>query len=362
MADFPDFASQYAQLLSDQEKNQRRMQMAQQLMQAGYVPNSGVAGILGSALQSFLGGRMMDKEEGKLSDILKRQFDLQSQQTAAQRQQQMEDEQRKFEREILAAQKKAQAEAQAKRDYAPKEWKDGGIFDPQSGQFTPDPNYSKAQLDLARQKAAIEAGARQPSELERRIALAQQMHASPEQIKALVLGQQGANGPFADIAAALQSGVVTPEQAQQAMREKIGVDVKPQPVSADNRTKLGLLTAAEQALAQYEKGGVDENGAPKAWGNAMSGPANAHLDEAIANLLRVESGAAIGKDEIAQARDRYAPALFGKDDTNKAKLEQFKRKIADMKAAILQGTGAQPQGSAPQQMSDQDLLKKYGGL
>jgi hypothetical protein len=159
------------------------------------------------------------------------------------------------------------------------------------------------------------------------------MGATPDQIRAMVTGQSGGNAPSGYRAKAdgslefIPGGPADPSITQKA-----------QPIGADNRNKLGLLDAAEKALQNYRAGGTKE-GVPTPFSNLIGrGPQNAQLDEAIANVLRVESGAAIGQQEIAQARDRYAPGILSTDKTNTAKLGQLEDKIKAMRDALTVGT------------------------
>lgn len=333
-----------AQLQADQQKLARNQALANAFMQQGgqFIPNSGKAGIA-AGLASLIRGHMLQSgNDEKVTDILKRTFEAQSQAAQAKRQQDLADEQRKLQEDIFKATQIARGEGAAKKEFALPEFKDGGVFDPTKGTYSPSQEWTDQQMSLARQKAALEAANR-----------------------------QGPADPFREIKLALQQGVITPEQATKAMQAKVmgagqnapsGYRVnaagnleaipggpadpatqatKLQPVSAENRTKLGLLDAAQSALDNYKAQGVDKKtGAPTPFANAWTpgNTANTSAEEAIANILRVESGAAISQGEISAAKDRYMPSSLRSDAENKNRLEMLQKKIEAQRNAILQGS------------------------
>src|SRR6478735_9176839 len=109
-----------AQLYSDMQRTQQRQQLAQALMSPNYVPNSGVAGILGSALSAFVGARLQDKTNKSMADTMREYFAEQNQAAQAKHAQSMADEQRKFQLEL----QKIGYTEKAKRDFAPRELKE----------------------------------------------------------------------------------------------------------------------------------------------------------------------------------------------------------------------------------------------
>lgn len=328
-----------AQLQADQQKLQRNQALANAFMQQGgqFIPNSGKAGIA-AGLASLIRGRMLQSgNDEKVTDILKRTFEAQSQAAQAKRAQDLADEQRKLQEDIFKATQIARSEGAAKKEFALPEFKDGGVFDPTKGTYSPSQDWTNQQLSLKRAEAQIAAANRAPSELDRKLALAQRMGATPDQLKAMVLGGIGPAAPSgyrvnaAGNLEAIPGGPADP--ATQA--------TKLQPVSAENRTKLGLLDAAQSALDNYKAQGVDQKtGAPTPFANAWTpgNTANTSAEEAIANILRVESGAAISQGEISAAKDRYMPSSLRSDAENKNRLEMLQKKIEAQRNAILQGS------------------------
>lgn len=144
-----------AQLETDKADYQRKAQLAQMLQTQGYVPNSGKFGML-AGLASMLGGTIMQhKNDDRLSDIIKRQFDADSQAAQAKRAQDLEDERRKWQEDV----DKQRLGKQADLEFAPKSYASGlGAFDPRTGQVAIDPNIS-AQ-DIATKTAIANAQAR----------------------------------------------------------------------------------------------------------------------------------------------------------------------------------------------------------
>lgn len=143
-----------AQLQSDQLAYQRKAQLAQQLMQTGYTPNSGKFGVF-AGIASILGGRLaQDQNDSKLSDIVKRAIEAQSQAAQAQRMQQRQDETFKTDEDI----RKDTASEAAKRQYAPLQFQASGAFDPSTGAYTP--SVAAAQQEIGIKGAEADAAAR----------------------------------------------------------------------------------------------------------------------------------------------------------------------------------------------------------
>lgn len=338
-----------AQNQADMYKLQQQQAMAQALMQTPYAPGSGRAGAIAGGLTRLLGMLQNNQGNAKLADLLKDQFAIQNQAAQAKRQQDLEDEYRKLNEEIQKGVQIARGTQQAQKEFALPKIVNGLMIDQNTGQATPVAGWNDAAIALARQQAAISAANRAPPE-----------------------------DPFRNIKGALAQGLITPEEATKRMHDvALGLSEKaqnapagyswtpqgtlnaipggpadpatqmnkPQPVSAENRTKLGLLDAAQSALDNYKAQGT-KNGVPTPLGNAFSvgNTANTSLDEAIANVLRVESGAAISAGEISAAKDRYAPGALRSDKENQNRIDMLGKKIAAQRNAILQGTNEATQG------------------
>lgn len=153
--EFSTDPSGLADLYADQQKLQQRQALAQALMNTTYIPNSGAAGLLAGAASMIRGRMMQNEDEGKVSDWFRRYFDQQNKSAAAQRQRQIEDEQRKMQQEIFkdttVARSKAQSEAQAKRDYPEVKYdsSSGGFVDPMNMKFTPNQEAQNFMLQKA---------------------------------------------------------------------------------------------------------------------------------------------------------------------------------------------------------------------
>lgn len=234
-----------AQLQTDQLAYQRKAQLAQQLMQTGYTPNSGKFGVF-AGIASMLGGKLaQDQNDSKLSDIVKRAIEAQSQAAAAQHAQQRDDEAYKTNEEI----RKDAASKQAGLQYAPMSYAANlGGFDPRTGQVSIDPKIQA--VDIATKQAEAENAA-----------------------KIAAANRQGPADPFADIKAALAQGVITPDQARQAMAKKVTGDVgglspkdqqaidKRLPVLQDQTNKIDTaLDIANKMKGQMGAGGYDVGG------------------------------------------------------------------------------------------------------
>ena len=126
----PGFADQWAQLEADKQQYARKQQLAQALMNTGYQPGPSWAGGLAQVLGAFMGARMMRQGDEKVSDMLKREFELQGKQAEAKRAQDLADEQRKMQQEIETQRQKdankykAEAENRAPPQYLDPKYQD----------------------------------------------------------------------------------------------------------------------------------------------------------------------------------------------------------------------------------------------
>lgn len=334
-----------ANLEADKANWQRNAQMANILMQQGgdYIPNSGRAGIL-AGLASLIRGKMMESgQEDTLRDILQRQFKQDNEAAAAKHAQDLEDEDRKLRGEIFKGRELKKADL----EFAPSQYAAGlGAFDPRTGQVTIDPNISAAKL--AEKQAELALGAKYragpgPSGLQKAQAEIQEAVKAglitPEEgqarLRATVLGSGGGNAPSGYRQSA--DGNLEPIPGGPADPATKGNQL--QPVSAENRAKLGLLNAAQASLDNYKKAGM-KDGVPTPFANNFTpgNTANTSMEDAIANVLRVESGAAISQGEIAAAKARYEPDSFRSDAENKNRVQMLENKLKSMREALTTGT------------------------
>lgn len=343
-----------AQLEADKAAYQRRQQLAQALMSTGYVPDSGRMGVLTSVLSSLAGGLMARKNEGSVTDLLRRTFEQQSQAAAAQRQKELEDEQRKLENSIKEATGKKRGELEAERDLGKREIAGGMFVNPFTGQAEAIPGYMDQQLAMKRAEAQIAAANRAPPA-----------------------------DPLADVHAALRAGAITPEQAKTAiMRKMLGTGVgnapsgyrykddgaleaipggpadpntpaKPQPLTAEAKTKLSLLDNALANARKFQERTVGQNGDFKDI-ESMTGDTPQLMRSAIQDMLYAKSGASAPVEEVRKAEAMYGPsrALGGlipteRDSTAAAKVGNFINDIQRMRDEIA-GQQAPAAGAAPQ--------------
>ena len=124
-----------AQYQVDILKAQRDQELADQMMHAGYVQNSGGLGVLASALSSLVGAKMSQGANDSLSTALQAKFDDDNKQALAKRERDLADEDRKYQRDIDKAQKEAEAKAKIEAANRPPMSISPGstVFDPVSG-------------------------------------------------------------------------------------------------------------------------------------------------------------------------------------------------------------------------------------
>ncbi len=346
-----------AQLQADSMALQRRQALAQAMMGQGqqYIPQSGAAGIA-AGIASLLRGRQMQGEvNDSVTDVLRRQFEMQNQAAAAQHAQEMADEERKAQREV----EKLRLGEQFKRDYAPKQFTGGGVFDPSSGGFNASPEWMAQQLALEKSKAAISAANRAPAAdpnagLMAKLKLAQSMGATPDQLRAMVIGQQGA--PDTQIV-----GTNIVDKATGRATPIMGPDGQPiqaqaAPLTAEARNKLALI---DNALANATKFQQRTTAGQPAGGfndvKSMLGDTPQLMKSAIQDMLYAKSGASAPVEEVRKAEAMYGPSrlhvpFVGEtaiptelDSTAAAKTQNFIDDLTRMRNEI---AGSAPGGAA----------------
>jgi hypothetical protein len=347
-----------AQLEADKARFQQRQALAQSLMGAQYVPNSGGMGVLTSALSSLAGAFMNRRNNESMADLMRREFDTQNKAAIAKRQQELADEERKFNEEL----KKIDYTAKSKRDNAEKQFTGGGVFDPVSGAFTPSQEWTNQQLGLKRAEAAISASNRQDPNagLMAKIALAKQLGADPQAIMAMVTGQQGA--PDTQVV----GNNLVDKRTGKAM-PIIGPDGKPmpaqqQPLTGEVKNKLALIDNAIANAQKYQSrvapGGGQFNDIDSQMGDTPE-----LMKSAIQDMLYAKSGASAPVEEVRKANEMYGPSrlhlpLFGetpipteRDSTSAAKVQNFLNDMHRMREQIAGSQGQDQQ--APQAQASQ---------
>jgi hypothetical protein len=212
------------QSMAEMESERQRLAQRQQLMQAmmggNYIPDSGRAGVATSILGSIIGAIGNKRNNEDIRAFMERSFEADNQKAQAEFERKQREEQQKFEREIEKASRIARDTAKAQKEFAKAEFTGGGVFDPSTGQFTGSPEWMQQQLGLKAGEARIAAANRAPPA-----------------------------DPFADIKAAVAQGVLTPDQAQEAMRRKLmggGSDPSQWQIVGNNR--VNKVTGEVQPL------------------------------------------------------------------------------------------------------------------
>jgi hypothetical protein len=134
--------------------------------------------------------------------------------------------------------------------------------------------------------------------------------------------------------------------AQPGTRQIVPPDEKP--VAGDSAGRFALVPEARQALDQAQKGyfpdgkSFDRTMAGVAWAN-VPGTKGAEIynavSRAIANRLRIESGAAAPPAEVEAMVKRYLPAPWDSDDMARQKLDGLKQYFDAFAVSATKGAG-----------------------
>lgn len=373
MMNFAD-PSTMADLMAQQNALQQKQALAQQLMSQQYIPNSGKAGVLGAVLSHLVGSMQQGRNNESMADIFKQQFQAQNQAAQAKRAQDLQDEQRKMYEKIFEQGSIDTNKSKAERDYQKRDVSNGFIVDPT------DPTKSMAIPGYAEQQIGIKAGeanataaanaryreapgAGESAALRNKIALAMQMGASQSDIARMLTGHDSSNQIVPGV------GVVDKDTGQ--VKPMVGPDGKPvqQPLTEAQQALAGKGAAAKQALSILD----DLQGKLKA-GKTWTGPIDQYIPgegqqsfqagvdqlvNPLQTLTRVPGQGSQSDTELRQLMAGF-PSLGSREDVNQEKIARLRQYIAN----LTQGGQplGQPQAPAPGQISDADLLKKYGGL
>lgn len=303
--------------MSDMAAAQRQQELAAALMGSEYVPNSGALGALAQTFSAYKGGKMDRKAGETIADALKRQTEQQ------QAQAQYAAKVKAFEEgpgKILTMAERAQAtgyeptaaelaSGEFRKEATPKGFQASGGFlvNKDTGETQAIPGYMDARTRIA---AAGRSGS-------------------------------GAGGQ-----GKAPSGYRWDEEGNLAAIPGGPAD-KPEPgtkaatLPAETRMKLGMLTAAREAAKKYEQAVFPEGGGfnrEQLW----VGPAGGQIEEAINNVLRVESGAAVPESEVEGGVRRYGATTFNREATARANLQQLYDKIDIIERSITGGEPAAP--------------------
>lgn len=324
-----------ADLESEGMKLGRNQQLIGALMGGGYVPNSGKAGLATSIIGSLIGAFQQKRNDESLRDWMSRSFEAENQKAEAARAKEMADEERKFQREIEKASRINRDKAKADKEFAKAEFTGGGVFDPSSGTFSPSQEWMNQQLGLKAGEARISAANR-----------------------------QGPADPFAKIKAAVQAGVITPEQAQQAMqRDLLGgatnapsgyratADGSLEPIPggpadkpAEVDTKQAAAAQAMEILANL-RGQIPESGPIE---GRIPTPGSQKFDRTVAQLVnpfqtltRIPGQGAQSDKELATLMASF-PSVTNFESVNEEGIKNLESYLAKIQGGAAPSAGANP--------------------
>lgn len=336
-----------ADLESERMKLGRNEQLLSALMGGHYVKDSGNAGLATSIIGSLIGAFQQKRQDENLKDWMTRSFEAENQQATAKRQQELADEERKFQKEIEKASRINRDKAKADKEFAKSEFTGGGVFDPSTGSFSPSQEWMNQQLGLKAGEARISAANRAP-----------------------------AADPFAKYKLAVQQGILTPEQAQQAIqRDLMGAGgqnapsgyrptadgalepipggpadpaaqaAKPRVLPADMAGRVALaeeyLSNAPNIMQEVEGGsltGLVDAPAAKA-GYGKSGEVFRQIQSGRDALQRTLTGAGMPATEADEYANRYLPQVT---DTAEKLASKQKQLQAELSRFVTEARGAPP--------------------
>lgn len=191
-------AGGYPNINADLMAGQRDLDMAGQMMNAGYAPNSGWLGVLAQVAQAWGGKKLAKRGDERIADALARQLEEDSRRQMAEREQAARDEQKAYERDL--GRRRAELTDPVLNPQKPRDPIKVGNQIVQIGE-----DGTARVLHTAPRAPQQE---RAPTAFETQIAMARALGASPEELRALALGQGGAN-----------AAKPTPEQRETAKLE-----------------------------------------------------------------------------------------------------------------------------------------------
>ena len=194
-----------AQLQAQQGQAGLQSQLGQELMSRGYVPNSGKMGAFSQGLQNVIGALMQQNSISQMKDVYKGQLNAANAAALLKQKQDDADQVKKTDEAIRQGVGIAGGSADAK---AQVDLKYGDQMGAQAAKAAGLKAGAESSANLPNQEALAkytkqqEAAYRQAPEFQQKIALAQKFGASPDQIKAMVLGDNAMlmGGPMATAA------------------------------------------------------------------------------------------------------------------------------------------------------------------
>lgn len=334
-------SSDMAQIQVDEEAARRRQEQAQRLMQAGFnpVPNANpILSILASVMSTIKGDSMLKDSDAKLSETLAKRFEIQNQQDQAKAEAEQRRRDEDYKREF------------AKIDYTNQsnaKFREPRNIDPLSAEGM------AATLGLERAKAGMRPGPG-PSESDRKIEQLRKLGATDDQIRSMLLGNQGGAAP---------SGYrATATGALEAIPGGPADVPKPQdPKAAAAAQAREILATLEQQIPA--SGPID---------GRLPTPGAQGFDRTVAQLVnpfqtltRIPGQGSQSDAELKRLMDSF-PAVTNFESVNKesiANLRSYLDKIQAGQGAAMQGAPQAPQAQqgAPQGQPTQTATNPQTG-
>lgn len=302
-------SSDMAQIQVDEEAARRRQEQAQRLMQAGFnpVPNANpILSILASVMSTIKGDSMLKDSDAKLSETLAKRFEIQNQQDQAKAEAERKRRDEDYQRELDKIGYTKEVEAK---------YREPSKIDPLSAEGI------AATLGLERAKAGMRPGPGL-SESDRKIQQLRALGATDDQIRGMLLGNQGSNAPSGYRATA--TGALEPIPGGPADKPK---ETDPRAAVAHDALRFVAATTGT-SLAELEKMTPDQvathfekNSSPIAgpWLGNLPGAGittNAILKEMAAKQARVNNPKGQVTDADFKAAEAGLPAINRLDSAN----------------------------------------------
>ena len=308
MAEIANYA-ELARLQTDEEAARRRQQQAQQLMQAGYSPVQGgnpLLAMLASVMSTVKGNSMLKDSDAKLSETLAKRFEYENQQSQAKAEAEQRKRDEDYQRELDKIGYTKEVEAK---------YREPSKIDPLSAEGI------AATLGLERAKAGMRPGPG-PSESDRKIQQLRALGATDDQIRGMLLGNQGNNVPSGYRATA--TGALEPIPGGPADKPK---ETDPRAAVAHDALRFVAATTGT-SLDELKKMTPDQvathfvkNSSPVAgpWLGNLPGAGmatNAILKEMAAKQARINNPKGQVTDADFKAAEAGLPAINRLDSAN----------------------------------------------
>jgi hypothetical protein len=330
------------------------LDLADQLLSTGYIPDSGALGAVAMMVSAYQGKKKKQGAETKIADLMRESSDLMTRKEREELERAAAAERRKIDAAIKAGFTPGQAEAMVvgglkASDVKPKEaskkslqFEGGLIFDPNTGEVKKTPFYKEPTGPV---------GPDAPSsirELQAYMALPPEQREVYDRLKGRTAGGQNAPSGyrFAQDGSleAIPGGPADPNKQTQG----------PKSLTAEAATKLSLLENAKREAEAYLSA-VSPNEGDYADIAARTPENSRRLESAIRAKLRAESGATIAQEEIDGEMGRYGPKTFSSDATNAQAIRRMIEDLDNQMRALKGGTSSGGGGKTGDPLVDKYL-------